>query len=248
MLLRMYGARGAFPTSTDQMISFALFSDHGNLLIDVGSTSIFSDEKAISSIDHVIVSHTHHDHVALLPHFLISRRHHYLENHKDFKKCSILSPEPVTEILQSMSIREDDLSVTIHNPPSSFAGYTIDVIQTLHPRKNYCYKIHSETTTVIYTGDTAFFPELEKFCLGADVLICEASYDEKSTDLANYWGHMTPQGIARLVCSSNPRLTILTHFCVSNPETITNAVKRLVSVPESVIQGYDGLCLELSDL
>lgn len=66
--------------------------------------------------------------------------------------------------------------------------------------------------SLVYTGDTAYFPELVEFCRGADVLISEATFPSEMGEKASQWGHMTVAQAARLGKVAGVGRLFLIHF------------------------------------
>ncbi|HIP72931.1 MAG TPA: MBL fold metallo-hydrolase [Anaerolineae bacterium] len=243
MTLTFLGVRGVFPT-TQQMVSLHIKSNQGNLLLDAGSTNICNFKDAIET-SNVLITHHHNDHIAMLPNFLIARFYEAKHNVKAQEKCLIVSPEPLTGFLHSMELEESEDFIHTTEVPTTLSGITLEYIVTKHPKKNFCYKLQWNDCTLVYTGDTCFFPELVDFCSNVDLLICEASYKDDSSDRADHWGHMIPKTVAKLINDSKPTSTILTHFVEIEGEDFSQAVVRHLGKDVDVRPAYEGLTIKL---
>jgi len=246
MQIIFYGTRGSFPT-TEQMSSMLLSTPDGDILIDVGSATIFKEPKITDNVLNILISHNHNDHVAMLPHFLISRLYQR-ENDKATlsKKCLIVAPEPLTDILESMELQDGTFFSVTTKTPETILNMKLQSITTNHRRKNNCYKLQIKNYTIAITGDTSYHPQLSKFCTGVDLLICEASYANQSLEKAKYWRHMTPNMVARLLNEAQPKMVILTHFIELSGKEFAEDVRAQTNYPVEILYAFDGLKMTLN--
>lgn len=243
MHIRVCGTRGAFPTN-QQMVALHLRTSEGGLLLDVGSTLLF-DPALLDHTSHILLSHHHNDHVAMLTHFLIARWHRARNTSKDFQPCLIVSPEPIEDTLNSMGIENSDLYSHTTQVPEEILGLNVRSIVTRHPRLNNCYRLSRGRCSLAYTGDTTYFPELSEFCQGVDLLICEASYGDASLRQALEWGHMTPKMVARLISEAKPIKTLLMHFVELNGQEFADSVLSHLGRWADIVPAWDGFEFEV---
>lgn len=242
MNLNFYGTRGVFPTS-EQMVSLVLETSTDMLLIDAGSFTIFHNDRIIEETSSILISHNHHDHIALLPHFVLARFHRSKSIGKDLPNCKVVSPEPLTFLMNSMGLEEDTDYEYYNYIPDNFAdpNLSIALIQTKHPVINYGYKISDGQRNLVYTGDTGYFSDLIEFCHKTDLVICEASYSDKNREKAEKWGHMTPAMVAKLINEADLSNVILTHFVELGPKEFVSQVKNQIKQSTNVIAAYTGM-------
>ena len=238
MHLKFYGVRGVFPTS-EQMVSAAISTQEGHILIDAGSTSVFQDLSTLEKTSHVFITHHHNDHIAVLPNLVLARLV------KTGEKCLIVSPESVAGVMQSMELESSDYHHTTV-VPSSLLDLSVESMITAHPRKNYCYKFRSEEHSLVYTGDTTYCLSLAEFCCDVDVLVCEASYSDTNVDHAKYWGHMTPKMVARLIEEARPQITLLTHFVQMEGSEFCQAVTKHIGHSVEIVPAFEGFEMNLA--
>lgn len=69
-----------------------------------------------------------------------------------------------------------------------------------------------EGQVVAYLLDTAWCDEALELARGADLLICEATFCDEHTDMAERFGHLTARQAGRLATEAGARRLVITHF------------------------------------
>lgn len=242
MIVRVYGSRGVVPTN-EQMVSFSISDKDQSILFDLGSSNIFSDIQAVRNIKTILLSHHHHDHIAMLPHFILAQIFQGVATEDNPTK--IISPEEIMPFLESMGLEKSKAFAHSKEVPQKVGSFRIKHTVTNHPVSNYAYRVQSNDKTIVYTGDTSLYPGLSEFCKGADLLIVEASYKDEATDMANYWGHMTPSMVAELAQRAKPSKILLIHLVHVAGDEFANQVKLKVDFPCDIFAAYDGLLIQV---
>ncbi|OYT35407.1 MAG: ribonuclease Z [Candidatus Aenigmarchaeota archaeon ex4484_52] len=65
---------------------------------------------------------------------------------------------------------------------------------------------------IVYTGDTKYFPELEKYAEKADIFICDATFDDEYSKKAYIYGHCCASIAAKIAKAVNVKKLYLTHI------------------------------------
>jgi ribonuclease BN (tRNA processing enzyme) len=241
MKIKFYGTRGVFPAGS-QMSCARIEAPGGSFVIDLGSSALFDDKARIASVDHVLLTHMHPDHIAMLASLIIGR----LNLPGATGDCIFVSPESICAYMQFSDLGDVPGWRQLDAVPADWCGLKLEAVLTNHPKKNYAYKMTDDTATVVWTGDCSYSPELAAFCRGADVIICESSMKEESMKNALAWGHMTPPLFAKLMNEAAPAKAVATHFMELDPPEFISEVRKYLNGGIKLIAAHDGLTLEIS--
>lgn len=240
MKVTFYGTRGVFPAG-GQMSCGWVDAPAGSFVIDLGSSSLFDDKDRVASIDHVLLTHMHPDHIAMLASLVIER----LNLPGAEGDCLFVSPESVGDYMTFSELGNVPGWRQVDDVPAEWCGLKLEATLTNHPKKNFAYKMSDESGTVVWTGDCSYSPELASFCRGADVVICESSMKEESMKNALAWGHMTPSLFAKLMNKAAPAKAVATHFMELDPAEFLTDVRRHLNPKTELVAAYDGLVLDI---
>lgn len=214
----------------------------GSLLIDAGTGLGSLSARDMAGIDHVVLTHSHQDHIALLPLllervYLIRRRpitlygraetldalRQHIFNwqiYPDFSKLALF------ENKENFLIRYRELK---EHEPVEIAGWRIHGVSMDHTVPVFAYVFEKAGIRFAFTGDTRSLTNLagEK---PLTRLICEVSYPDALEELAQISGHMTPAMLKRDIArfSHLPRLWI-SHFKPNYAEELRRALASLVA-------------------
>ncbi len=198
MKLTVIGHWGGFPKVGEASSGYLLEHEGFRLLVDCGSAVLSQLQYYLkpTELDAVIISHYHPDHVAdigVLQHALIiakytegfSRNLPIYGHEEDQAGFAALTYKNLTT---GMVYKGDQL---LHIGP-----FQIEFIETVHPVPCYAMRIKAGSKTLIYTADTAYFPELAEFAKGADLILCECNYYKDMKEAA--FNHMTSDQAGQL--------------------------------------------------
>jgi ribonuclease BN (tRNA processing enzyme) len=239
MKVKFYGTRGVFPVGAQMSCAWVDGPD-GSFVIDLGSADLFADPARVASIDHVLLTHMHPDHIAMLASLIIER----LNLPDASGDCLFISPESIRDYMEFSDLHDVPGWRQTDGVPAEWCGLKLEAILTNHPKKNFAYKLSDETATVVWTGDCSYSPELAAFCRGADVIICESSMKESSLKKALEWGHMTPSLFAKLMNEAAPATAVATHFMELDPPEFIAEVRKHLDPGIKLIAAYDGLVID----
>lgn len=217
MQLYILGSGTCVPNNNRGSSGYLLIMEESKVLFDCGNGVTWKLEKLgvnYLDIDHIFISHFHPDHTSDLIPFLFATKYPY--KHKREKKLTVWGPIGFNDFFNSLTIPFNNWITPAHleikeipvESAISFKEFGLKTIKTLHTHNSLAYKVETTGKTVVYTGDTDYFPGLETFANEADLLIIECSLpDEEKAE-----GHLTPSEVIEIANNSNAKKVLLTHL------------------------------------
>jgi ribonuclease BN (tRNA processing enzyme) len=181
--LRFLGTGDAF-SSDGRFPSVLLVEwDGRRILVDAGPCTHVCLARAgipVSSIDALLVTHLHGDHVAGIPFLQLVRKFEGASN-----PLRIAGPVGVGERVELLwkacyaeSLQTPPVAVSEHPPERGafeLCGARVEVVPMEHLPHSIGFRISLGTTTIAYSGDTRWCPELIELCAGVDLAIVECT-------------------------------------------------------------------------
>jgi ribonuclease BN (tRNA processing enzyme) len=210
--MTVIGYWGGFPGKNEATSGY-LFEYNGyKLLVDCGSgvVSQLQNYISIESLNAVIISHYHHDHIAdigplqygRLVRTMLGECHEPLPIYGhtlDSQNFSKLTYKTYTTGIAYNSNNE------VHIGP-----FTISFLKTNHPVPCFAMKISTDKHTVIYTADSSYLDAFIPFSKEADLLIAECSfYGEQDGTNA---GHLNSYDVGNIAKEAKVKEVLLTHL------------------------------------
>jgi ribonuclease BN (tRNA processing enzyme) len=240
MKITFFGTRGVSPIGA-QMSCALIEASGGTFAIDLGSTALFEDRARIAALDHVLLTHMHPDHIAMLASLIVER----LNLPEAEGDCVFLSPESVGGYMNASGLGEVPGYSQLESVPETWCGLHLEAVLTNHPKPNYAYKMSEKGRSVVWTGDCSYSPELVAFCSGVDVIVCESSMKDEHIENAKAWGHMTPSLFAKLMNEARPKTAIATHFTELSAQAFSDAVQSHLNSGVLFLVAEDGFVFDV---
>jgi cAMP phosphodiesterase len=194
-----------------QLQTLTTFLINDNLTIDAGSIAIALTADEMSAIRHIIITHSHNDHIACLPLFVAETfpkldsavliygieevvtalKNHIFNEHiwPDFEKIELLNGRDVTIQYQTLEPRK---TVKI-------SGLGVTPIPVNHVIPTCGMMVQDESSTVIFSADTYQTDELWEVASQQEnlkAIFVDVSYPNELEKLAIASKHFTPQSLA----------------------------------------------------
>ena len=136
----------------------------------------------------------------------------------------------IRKLTTAHEIRE---GVLISNPE-----FEVSALKNIHlPVKNsYSFRFKLGKSTIVFSGDTAYFPPLATFSTGADYLVHEVMYTPAVDDIAKRRPnattliasikshHTNAEDVGRIAQAANVKNLVLTHFVPPDDKSLTDQV------------------------
>jgi ribonuclease BN (tRNA processing enzyme) len=168
------------------------------------------------AITHVAVTHYHPDHIGDLPLLLLAWRYGTLPPRTE--PAVLIGPPGTTTLVERLAaaygdwLRVPDYPLAVQElaPGATLAldDLTLGARKVPHTEESVAYSVETASHRVVYTGDTAFDPELGEWARGSDVFLAECSLPAEMAMPT----HLTPQECGALARLAAPRRLVLTHF------------------------------------
>lgn len=224
----------------------ACFLINGHCLIDCGWNAALSMARVGRTpldIDHILLTHCHHDHYMGLAGLLFYRRlrgrgvdslpeQRIIGPAEDIERVvtlarALLQPErfdtlnQVTETVLPISPGEELDMGELH----------ISTAPVQHQVQGLAYRIQDTRTgaQIGLSGDTAYLPELEEHFRGVDVLVHEASYGLHDPQPGPEQGHSSAREAALIASGAGAGRLYIVHAPETDAEAILAAARDVFS-------------------
>ena len=216
------GESGGTPLAGGATSCYMVEAEDHAVLLDIGSgaMSLVQKVRPFDSIDDVIISHFHDDHVADAGVAVYSRL------------IAMQLGRPVNPLIfHAMEKRELEM------PPYSHAAvidegieerigpFSVSYMRTIHPVPCLAVRLSCDGKSIVYTADGAFSDRIAAFAASADILIAECSF---YPGIGNRdAGHMDAYDVAELAVAASPGKLVVSHLPVyGNREEMLRCIKE----------------------
>ncbi|MFB9860269.1 MBL fold metallo-hydrolase [Salinicoccus siamensis] len=212
MKVTIVGMWNSFPKYSEPTSGCLMQKNGVNLLIDAGSGVAGQVQKYVDihTIDHIFLTHYHHDHAGDIQAFVLARKL-AREHKKTDRNLKVYGPEgglPVREIRRA---RYSTFQPIRAQKTYTVGPFKLEFHRNEHSTETYAIRVTDDTGAVlVYTSDTCYRGSLVRFAFGADLLITDCrlyeGYDGKVE------GHMNAEEAGRLASKADATETILTNL------------------------------------
>jgi ribonuclease BN (tRNA processing enzyme) len=211
MKLTVLGNWGACPQAGEATAGLLLNVEDRIFLLDCGSGVLAQSGKfcSLGDFEAVFLTHYHHDHCADIG---------CLQYGSKFAQIYGMRREPLPIYAHNRSPRFADMtygSFTFGyaigpDTPVERAGLRVSFAETVHEQYNLAMRFEYGMTSLVYTGDMGPRSNIDDFCAGVDLLVCECCFLESEAD--ETLGHMSTRDVGLLARRAGVRRLMLTHF------------------------------------
>jgi ribonuclease BN (tRNA processing enzyme) len=213
MKLTVLGCAGSFPGPDSACSAYLVEADGFRLLVDFGAGSLSALQRyaSLTSIDAILLSHLHADHILDACNYVVVRRY---APDGPYPLLPIYAPAGARGRL-SAAYGEGELDdvYQFHDltPGRREIGpFAVTVDRVNHPVETYGVRLEHGGRVLAYSADSAPCDALHRLAHNADLFLCEASYldgEENPPDL-----HLTGREAGEVATKAGVARLVLTHL------------------------------------
>lgn len=215
MRLTVLGCAGSFPGPESACSAYLVEAEGFRLLIDFGSGSMSALQRyaGLYSIDAILLTHLHCDHISDAVDYVVVRRYAPDGPRPPLPMYApVGAPERLAAAYSADAGPVDDVYTFYSLQPGTFpiGPLAVTVDRVNHPVETYGVRLEHGDRALCYSADTAPCESLLRLAHGADVFLCEASYldgVENPPDL-----HLTGREAGEAATKAGVGQLLLTHL------------------------------------
>lgn len=230
MKLTVLGCAGSFPGPDSACSAYLIEADGFGLMLDFGTGSLSALQRyaRLTSIDAVLLSHLHCDHMLDACSYVVVRRY---SPDGPYPKLPLYAPRGARERMAGAYGNPDEGSLddvyafhTLRTGTLSIGPFAVTVARVEHPVETYGVRIEHAGRILAYSADTAPCEAVLRLAGGADTFLCEASYLTSENNPPGL--HMTGREAGETATKAGAGRLLLTHLVpawVSEAATLDEA-------------------------
>lgn len=181
MRLTILGCAGSFPGPESACSAYLVEAEGFRLLLDFGPGSLSALQRyaSLMSVDAVLLTHLHCDHVLDACSYVVVRRYAPGGPHPPLPMYAPAgAPDRLAAAYAAEAAPLDDVYTFYGLQPGTFpiGPFTVTVDRVNHPVETYGVRLEHDGGVLTYSADTAPCDPLVRLAQGADLFLCEASY------------------------------------------------------------------------
>lgn len=228
--LIVLGSRAGEPGTWGATSGYLVVCGNTTILLDCGFgiPQALESEKKLESVDAIVITHFHADHVAGL--LTLAYVQQIRKTHS--KKLLLLLPPGGIELIRKWQLLFSiNTYPTLRSPfedafelqeygESSFILQEIRITPMLlkHAVPNYGIRLDGRAWSLTYSGDTSFCNEIIALAGGSSLLLSEATYISEREKILFGHGHLTGIQAGLVAEKAAARRLVLTHFSQESAE------------------------------
>ena len=215
MRLTVLGCAGSFPGPESACSAYLVEADGFRLMLDFGTGSLSALQRyaGLKSVDAVLLSHLHCDHMLDACSYVVVRRY---APDGPYPRLPLYAPSKARERMTAAYGGDegplDDVYTfhTLEPGPLEIGPFKVTVDRVDHPVETYGVRIEHDGRVLAYSADTAPCEAVNRLATGADVFLCEASYLDSEDNPPGL--HMTGGDAGAAATKAGARRLLLTHL------------------------------------
>lgn len=201
MKLTILGKYGPFPKAGGACSSYLIEDGDTKVLLDLGSGTFSRalERIALDSIDAVVITHFHYDHCSDLGVMKYALEKMPAMRMKVFSSPTNLIGEPFEH------------HMAFDGDTTQIGSLKLQWFQVIHSVPCLAVRVtNRDGSSLFYTGDTAYFEELSKYAVGADVILADTCLLEREGNAVPM--HMTAVEAGTVAKKAGAKKLLCTHI------------------------------------
>lgn len=245
MKLTVLGCAGSFPGPDAPCSAYLVEADGYRLLLDFGTGSLSALQRVgdLASIDAVLLSHLHCDHMVDACSYVVVRRY---APDGPYPPLPLYGPTGTRERLNAVYGAPDEGPVddvyTVHTlvpGPVRIGPFDVTVDRVNHPVETYGVRVAHGGRVLAYSADTGMCEALLRLADKADVFLCEASYLDGRVNPPDL--HLTGGEAGAVASKAGVGRLLLTHLVQAwgDPAETLEAATATFAGPVAIVRPTD---------
>ena len=213
MRLTVLGCAGSFPGPDSACSCYLVEADGFRLLVDFGAGALSGLQRYanLTSVDAIVLSHLHADHILDALNYVVVRRY---APDGPYARLPVYGPAgtaarlaaaygegPLDDVYEFHELRTGTLTV---------GPFSLTAERMNHPVETYGLRIEHGGRVLAYSADTAPCEALLRLAHGADLFLCEASYPDGEQNPPDL--HLTGREAGEAATKAGVARLVLTHL------------------------------------
>jgi ribonuclease BN (tRNA processing enzyme) len=191
------------------------------ILLDMGNgvLSRLLERLDVFSLDGLVLSHMHPDHVADFAALRVALQWSHPTGRWE-ERLPVLAggdaPAYLAGYAGADAMQRFEMRPIRADQVTEFCGFRLRFARASHPVETYAMRIENGAAAIVYTADTGPSASVERLSENADLLLAEATLTDAYAHLAGSVGHLTGSLAGEMAARAGARRLLLTHFFPTN--------------------------------
>lgn len=194
--------------------SFLFQTNEKTFLVDFGNDTLTNLPRYVNyeEPEYILMSHLHYDHCLDIFPFLLVRN----------RTVNVIGPEGTKNTLRKLfellssspNMFYNKLIIEEINPEKIYQIGNVKVrfSKVIHNLPSYAMRIESKNKVIVYSSDTGWCDSLIESSKNADILICEATWQNEHSTPENLKYHLNAEQAGKIAAMANVKHLVLTHI------------------------------------
>ncbi len=244
LAVTVLGSAAMYQTVERACSGYLIESPAARIWMDAGGGTWRNLQAAVEQdfVDAIVLSHRHPDHTIDVFQCFHARRYGRTES---MRKIPLLAPAETLERLLAFSNEMDesfDFETIRAGGTTKVEDIVLSFHEMAHPPETVGIRAESNGSVIAYSSDTGPDGDLQGLAAGAQVFLCEATFQEADEEWS---GHMTAAQAGKAAATAGVEQLVLTHLPDKRDLGVSLAEAQRSGGDVTVRLAFDDLRLDL---